>query len=205
VIQLTSPPTGAVPPLATTAFYFDLASPQTYLVAERIERRFEDATWQPAMLDVAARPASPESERVRAQLEARARELRLPLVWPERFPAPVPIAMRVAAFAAEQGAAVAFAIAASRLAFCGGFDVEDRAIIADAAAAAGLDVKRALAAADDEARDAPCAAAGRTLRREPGATLPALRYEGHVYCGEARISAALLVHARAVVQPPSAA
>ncbi len=64
----------------------------------------------------------------------------MPLVWPERFPARVPHAMRAATFAAEQGRAQAFAIAVGRLAFCGGFDVEDPRMLAEAAAAAGLDV-----------------------------------------------------------------
>jgi 2-hydroxychromene-2-carboxylate isomerase len=108
--------------------------------------------------------------------------------------------MRVATFAAERGAGAAFAIAAGRLAFCGGFDIEDRAIIADAAAAAGLDVDEALAAAVDARRDPPTLAAGE-LHDE----LPALRDDEHLYCGEEHITAALLLRARAMTGPPSAA
>ena len=64
----------------------------------------------------------------------RAVELRLPLVWPDGFPVAAPSALRAAAYAAEIGAGARFALAASRLAFCGGFDLEDPEILAEAAA-----------------------------------------------------------------------
>jgi 2-hydroxychromene-2-carboxylate isomerase len=204
VIQLAGRPAAELPAVATTTFFFDLASPDTYLVVERIERRFGDAGWQPAVLEHGGRPGGHERARVVAAVEQRARDLRMPLVWPERFPAPVPSAMRVATYAAERGCAAAFAIAAGRLAFCGGFDVEDPAILADAAAAAGLDVKEALAAARDERRDGAVAEAGRALWVEGVSTLPALRYEDRIHCGEQRITAALLLHARATAEPPHA-
>jgi 2-hydroxychromene-2-carboxylate isomerase len=204
VIQLSTRPVAEIL-AAPEAFYFDLALPDTYLAAERVERRFGDVGWRAAVLEPAGLSSSDELVRRRALFERRAGELRMPLIWPERFPAAVPAAMRVATFAAERGAAAAFAIAAGRLAFCGGFDIEDRAILADAASAAGLDVKRALAAADDPRRDALCAAAGRELRALGVTSLPALRHERHLYCGEAQIAAALVVHAPAVPDSPSAA
>jgi 2-hydroxychromene-2-carboxylate isomerase len=202
VIQLASRPASDAPAVDAAMFFFDLASPDTYLVAERIERRYGDAGWQAAVFEPPdAPPDERELARATAAVELRARELRLPLIWPERYPAPVPSAMRVASFAAERGCAAAFAIAAGRLAFCGGFDLEDAAILADAAAASGLDVKEALAAARDPRRDAPSIAAGRALWAEGVTLLPALRHDEGLYAGEQRITAALLLRASAVDEP----
>jgi 2-hydroxychromene-2-carboxylate isomerase len=193
VIQLAKRAVPEPPEIAAATFFFDLASPDTYLVAERIERRFGDAGWLAAVLEPATTAGAPELRRAMTAVELRAKELRLPLIWPERYPAPVPSAMRVAVFAGERGCAAAFAIAAGRLAFCGGFDIEDQAILADAAAASGLDVKEALAAARDERYDAPSAAAGRALWVEGVSALPALRHEERFYSGEQRITAALVL------------
>jgi 2-hydroxychromene-2-carboxylate isomerase len=204
VIQLTTQPMRARLAAAPETFYFDLSLPATYLAAERVERRFGEIDWRAAVLEPAG-VAPGEHAHLRTIAERRARELRMPLVWPERFPAAVPAAMRVATFAAECGACAAFVIAAGRLAFCGGYDIEDRAILADAAAAAGLDVKRALVAAGDPRRDVLSVAAGRELRARGVTSLPALRHDAHVYAGEERITAALLVHAPAVPDSPTAA
>ena len=86
-------------------FMFDLACPFTYLVAERVERAFDDVRWMPAST-TALRAGSLGSDAaatdaVRVAAEQRAVELRMPLVWPETFPVDVPAAMRVAAHAAE--------------------------------------------------------------------------------------------------------
>lgn len=188
VIQLTQrrPGRGApeAPDMAPT-LYFDLASPYTYLVAERLERRVGAAVWRPAMLP----SPLPRGEEVVADAETRAHTLRMPLVWPERYPSRVPTAMRVATYANEQGCGPAFAIAAGRLAFCGGFDVEDPDILAEAAAAAGLDLEGALAASRDPRRDHQIGMAGRSVEHAGGTVLPALEHERHMYCGEAQISA----------------
>src|SRR5215213_7624806 len=105
--------------------FFDLACPFTYLVAERIERAFDEVAWRPAYADALCRSSLARNAwggaSVRRAAEERAAALRLPLVWPERFPAEVPAAMRVAAYAAEAGRGAAFRVAATRLAFCGGF------------------------------------------------------------------------------------
>ncbi|HEX7292574.1 MAG TPA: DsbA family protein, partial [Conexibacter sp.] len=138
VIQLTQrrrpDPSGRqtmpqAPETAPATLYFDLASPYTYLVAERIERRVGHALWRPAVL----RQPLPRGDEVVAEAQRRAGALRMPLVWPERFPSRVPSAMRVATFANEQGLGPRYAIAAGRLAFCGGFDLEDPDILAEAA------------------------------------------------------------------------
>lgn len=202
VIQLTrrrperaSPEAPGVGP---TTLYFDLASPYTYLVAERVERRLGDAVWRPAALPSAA---GLYDENLVATAQRRAHDLRMPLVWPERFPARVPSAMRVATYATEQSLGASFAIAAGRLAFCGGFDLEDPDILAEAAAAAGVDVDGALAAARDPRRDHQIGIAGRSVGHGGGTTLPALEHERRLYCGEAHISAWLTQAAGAAARP----
>lgn len=185
------------PGTASTTLYFDLASPYTYLVAERVERRVGGAIWRPATL----RAPQPRGEQLVAEALNRAHALRMPLVWPERFPARVPTAMRVATYANEHGCAPAFAVAAGRLAFCGGFDLEDPEIIAEAAAASGLDVDGALVAARDPGRDHQIAMAGRSVEHAGGAALPALEHERRLYCGESHISAWLSQLGGAIARP----
>jgi 2-hydroxychromene-2-carboxylate isomerase len=180
-----------------TTLYFDLASPYTYLVAERVERRVGTAIWRPAVLPGALAP----DEQILADAQQRARALRMPLVWPERFPLRVPSAMRVATYANEQGCGAAFAVAAGRLAFCGGFDLEDPEILTEAAAAAGLDVDGALAAAREPRRDHQLQTAGGAVGHAGGALLPALEHGRRLYCGEPHITAWLLQAGGAIVRP----
>ena len=201
VIQLTQRrPDRAAPQglgVSTATLYFDLASPYTYLVAERVERRVGSAVWRPAMLPT----PQARGEELVAEAQQRASALRMPLVWPERFPSRVPTAMRVATYANEQGCVPAFAIAAGRLAFCGGFDLEDPEILAEAAAASGLDVDGALVAARDPQRDHQIGMAGRSVGHAGGTVLPALEHERRLYCGEPHITAWLSQLGGAVARP----
>ena len=129
---------------------------------------------------------------MRAAAEQRAAQLRLPLEWPDRFPGEVPATMRVASLAIEQGHGGEFILAAGRLAFCGGFDLEDPEILAEAAAAAQIDLDDCLRAARDESRDAPIEATSRRLLAVGADRLPALQVGRALLWGERRISAYLL-------------
>jgi 2-hydroxychromene-2-carboxylate isomerase len=176
-------------------FFFDLACPFTYLAAERVERSFDHVVWQPASSDALRRSALTAdacAASVRRAAEERAAALRLPLVWPERFPEAVPVAMRVAARAAEGGRGAAFVLAATRLAFCGGFDLDDPEILAEAAAAAGVVLDDTLHAARDPGRDGTIEAAGRALLAAGADRLPALRIGRALYWGEERVGEALV-------------
>src|SRR5947209_18949650 len=99
----------------TGEFFFDLASPFTYLAAERVDRAFDAVTWTPASsqtLRCRSLPADESSaQAIMEHAEARAAALRLPLEWPERWPAAVPAAMRVAHCAAQEGRGAAFVLA----------------------------------------------------------------------------------------------
>ena len=170
-------------PLAT--LYFDLSSPYTYLAAERAERLFAGLEWRPASADVLhCTDFGPDSKRA---VTERAALLSLPLVWPEGYPYRVHAAMRVAALAAERGCAAAFVLAASRLAFCGGFDMDDPEIVAEAAAAAGIGLEETLQAAGDVARDGPIEEVGRVLMAGGAQRLPVLRVGRLLFSGEDRL------------------
>ena len=161
---------------AGSAFFYDLACPFSYLVAERVERVMGEVEWIPAPavgLDGGALWTRFEAMRGLAEREARA--VRLPLVWPDQFPANTRHALRAATYAAENGAGASFALAAMRLAFCGGFDLEDSEILGEAAAAAGLSVEACLSAARDCTRDLPLWATARGLHKRGVRRLPALR------------------------------
>ncbi|MDQ4040319.1 MAG: DsbA family protein, partial [Actinomycetota bacterium] len=131
------PPSRRRPPGASTAsFHFDLACPFTYLALERVERQLPEVRWRPTCADALYR-ADPwgddvEAAAKRAAAERRARALRLPLSWPSEHPRAARGAMRAALYAAEQGRGGAFALAAARLAFCGGFDLRDPEVLAEA-------------------------------------------------------------------------
>jgi 2-hydroxychromene-2-carboxylate isomerase len=184
---------GATTP-ARVELFFDLSCPFSYLVAERAERVFDDILWTPASTTAlrCGSLASDEQrlERTRRAAERRAYELRLPLVWPERFPADVPAAMRAASYASEQGRGAAFALAASRLAFCGGFDLDDPEILAEAAAAAGIGLDGCLQAVGELRRDGAIEAAGRRLLSAGANRLPALRVGRALFWGEDRVAEA---------------
>jgi 2-hydroxychromene-2-carboxylate isomerase len=176
------------------AFHFDLACPFTYLALERVERSLPGVRWRPTVADALHRgnpwDDDPSGAQARTAAERRARELRLPLVWPVEHPGSAPSAMRAADFAASQGRGGAFAIAAARLAFCGGFDLNDPEVLAEAAAAAGIGLDECLAAARDSRRDGPLEAAGRRLLALGADRLPAIRVGRVLHCGEQGVAAA---------------
>lgn len=186
------------------AFFYDLSCPFSYLTAERLERLLgEQLVWIP-VLSLRERELS-DRERRRAELLAA--ELRLPLVWPERPGAPVPSAMRAAAHASEVSAAAGFwfALAASRLAFCGGFDLADPEILAEVAASARLPLKECLTAARDRSWDRTLQATARGLRSRGARELPAVRLGRRLLYGESAVTdAAAILRWRALAGAPVA-
>jgi 2-hydroxychromene-2-carboxylate isomerase len=172
-------------PRPHATLFFDLSSPHTYLAAERAERLFAGLEWQPACTGV-LHEADLGREAMRVTCR-RADALGLPLTWPDEHPRPVRGAMRVAALAVELGCAAAFVLAASRLAFCGGFDIDEPDILAEAAAAAGIGLGEALAAAGDIRRDGAIEAAGLSLLAAGAVRLPAMRVGISLFCGEERL------------------
>jgi 2-hydroxychromene-2-carboxylate isomerase len=165
------------------AFYFELGCPFSYLAAERVERMLGEVEWVPVCGSPVPRSGAPEAEE-------RAAALRLPLVWPVRFPAGVPGVMRAAAYACEGGAGARFALAASRLAFCGGYDLDQPEVLSELAAAVGIPRSGCLEAARDACRDAALELAAQSLRRRGVLRLPAFRVAGRLFEGEPALVAA---------------
>lgn len=182
-------------------FSFDLALPGTYFAAERVERFFAGVRWQPvsAVALAAALDRDPYPDTARA--EQRAAQLGVPLVWPDPYPADGRVAMRAAAVACELGRGAPFVLAATRLAFCGGFDLCDPEVLAEAAAAAGLPLDVCLAAVHDHARDAHMQEAGLRLAALGAEELPALRIGRRLFSGERRLPEALAAVTAAAHQP----
>jgi 2-hydroxychromene-2-carboxylate isomerase len=186
---------------ARTTLYFDLVSPATYLAAERVNRLFGQLDWRPALRDAlhGGDPVADAAARERDELAAAARAsvLRLPLVWPDGASS-ARAAMRVASLAYERGRGGAFVLAASRLAFCGGFELDDPEVLAEAAAAANLPLRDAFAAATDEQRDGPMVDDALRLLAAGADVLPVMRVGRMLFSGEDRLNeAAAAAHASA--------
>jgi len=117
-------------------FYYDLGSPQCYLVGETIMSTLPVVPeWEPVL---ASRIAASESaeDPDRAELEQLIGELGLQAMrWPTRWPPDSTRAMLAATYAKKVGRGVAFSLAAFRQEFAGGRDIgdEDTVLIAGAA------------------------------------------------------------------------
>src|SRR5215210_5847344 len=132
---------GAPPEQPT--LYYDLASPEAYLVAERSAGVLgEVPEWQPVRLgglragEVGPFRCAAEIDAYQEDVARRVSAYGLqPLRWPEPFPADSEWAMLVATYAKQIGRAVAFSLAAFRQAFAGGRDLGEPDTVMLAAAA----------------------------------------------------------------------
>ena len=125
------------------AFYFDLVSPEAYLLAERVISLLPAAVWIPVTAAELPAPDTLEGFRCAADRAAffdriertAARRGLQPVRWPDPFPCDSAFAMRAATYASHIGRVVAFSIAAFRQAFAAGRDLgaPDNVLIAAAA------------------------------------------------------------------------
>jgi 2-hydroxychromene-2-carboxylate isomerase len=125
------------------AFYFDLGSPDAYLLAERVLPAMPVATeWIPVL--AAGLPGAESFEAFRCAEERSivlgefvgmaARRGLQPLRWPDPFPFDSSFAMRAATYARQIGRTVPFALAAFRQAFAGGRALDADGVLIAAAA-----------------------------------------------------------------------
>jgi 2-hydroxychromene-2-carboxylate isomerase len=161
------------------AFYFDLASPQAYLAAERILHVLPGpAEWRPII-------AGEQQGVSRAEIERRAQELGLqPLRWPEPFPFDSSLAMRVATYAASIGRTVPFAQAAFRQAFAGGHSLEDPDFVLIAAAACEMHPAAVLRGAELRSTAERLAATSAEAARAGVTDVPAVVVGERAFVGE---------------------
>lgn len=196
-------------------FVMDLASVETYLLVRALSylaSERDGAIWCP----LPSRPAALDDDIDAARNHAL--DLGLPLVTPERHPAPVPRAMRIAALAAARSRAAIFTLRATRLAWSSGADLDRlehgaglgepdpdddeqeylRLIVREI----GLDVREArLAAREGSDWDSELRAIAERLAQVGIAAAPALRWRGRLYTGLPAISG-LLAESERLLQRP---
>ncbi len=124
-------------------FYYDFASPDAYLAAERVMHVLPEVPeWIPVRLSglaaggVGSFRCAEEETIYREDIEARARAYGLQATrWPDPFPGDTEWALLAATYSKQIGRGVAFSLAAFRQAFAGGRDlgVQDNVLIAAAA------------------------------------------------------------------------
>ena len=132
---------------ARPRYLFDLASPWTYLTAAAVAEVVPAAEWVPVVGLSAQRRVDP------VDVERHARELGVRFVWPQDGMPAGRHAARLAALAVEQDLGAAFALAASRLAYGWGRDLDSLDVLAEAAGASGVKLADTLDAVFDVRRD----------------------------------------------------
>jgi hypothetical protein len=183
----------------------DLASVESYLLVRRLSYLAVEqhgALWCPLLSESASLDADIDAARLHAQ------RLRLPLVRPERHPAPVPRAMRIAALAAARSRAAIFTFRATRLAWSTGADLDrlelgaglqepdsdddPEAYLRMIAQEIGIEVADAtLASREGSEWDIELGSTADGLARLGIHAAPALRWCGTVYTGLVAISGVL--------------
>jgi 2-hydroxychromene-2-carboxylate isomerase len=178
-------------------FYFDLADPWSYPVAERILGVLPVVCeWQP--VHGAALGWTAPAIDAAALAEAIAQHGLLPLRPPRRWPPDSRRAMLACTFAKSGGKTVAFALAAFRQAFAGGRDLGDEATVLLAAAAAEMHPRAVLKAMEMRAVADALRRAGERAAAAGVATLPAIQLGDEVFAGPDALDRAL---ARLAVDP----
>ena len=165
-----------------SVFYYDLGSPQCYIVAETIMSTLPVVPeWEPVLASqLTGSEQQPDPDRSEVERLAVALGLQA-LRWPPTWPPDTSTAMLAATYSKRIGRGVAFSLAAFRQTFAGGRDIGDENTVLIAGAACemhpaalrkGIELRStsdALETANGRAR-----AAGVT-------TLPAIEIDGRVF------------------------
>jgi 2-hydroxychromene-2-carboxylate isomerase len=168
-------------------FYYDLGSPTSYLVAERINSSLAVVPeWEPVPAErlEAPRVDAFEGELARVSIERIAVQDGLqPLRWPLQWPPDTRLATLAATYAKRIGRGVAFSLAAFRQTFAAGRDLgeEDTVLIAAAACEmhpAALLKAVALRATEEGLERAVARARGAGVRMLPAIQIGSLLFEG---------------------------
>jgi 2-hydroxychromene-2-carboxylate isomerase len=176
--------------------YFDLASPEAYVAAERAAEVLGVVPeWQPIHLaalpgagELDAFRCAEERDIFRAELERRAAAHGLqPLRWPPGWPGDTALAMRVATYAKSIGRVVAFSLAAFRQAFAAGRDLSDADSVVIAAAACEMHPAAVLKAADTRGVAEALARATAEAAEAGVRGVPAVRVGDRVFHGESAL------------------
>ena len=147
----------------TLEFFFDYASPYSYLACNQVEavaqRTGAELRWRPFLLGAVFKATGNNTPTqvpakgvyIAKDLQDWVSYLGLPaLVLPESFPINSLKANRLALVAAEQGKVAAFSHAAYRAAFAEGKDLSDPKVLAEVARGVGMDADKALAQMENQ-------------------------------------------------------
>jgi 2-hydroxychromene-2-carboxylate isomerase len=161
-------------------FYYDLGSPQCYLVAETIMAGLPVLPeWEPVLGRKFDRPTLN-----RAHIERQATALNLqPIRWPTGWPPDTERAMLAATYAKRIGRAVAFSLAAFRQTFAGGRDLNDENTILIAGAACEMHPTALRKGIELASTRTALQTATRRAQDCGATTLPAIQVADTVYAG----------------------
>jgi 2-hydroxychromene-2-carboxylate isomerase len=164
-------------------FFYDLGSPDCYLVAERIMAELPVVPeWEP-VLGARLGLTSPALDRDRLRAAAAEHELQA-LRLPARWPPDTELAMLAAAYAKRGGKAVAYSLAAFRQAFAGGRDLGDEGTVLIAAAACEMHPRAVLKAVGLRSTRSALEAACERARAAGVTALPAITVGTRTFCGD---------------------
>ncbi len=176
------------PTASNIAFYYDFASPESYLALERLAKSMaalgpELIPVREAELDPLPMP-DPDARRAHIEQRVAADEGILPLIWPEDFPfLDTTDAVTVATYAKSIGKVAVFSLSLFRQIYAGGRDPADRTTLYLAAAASEIH-PRAVDQALTRTRPAEDADAATDAAQSAGVrTLPTLRFGQRMIVG----------------------
>jgi 2-hydroxychromene-2-carboxylate isomerase len=169
---------------AQPVFYYDLGSPQCYIVGETImSTLLVVPEWEPVLASKMA-GSEPQADTDRTEIELVASVLGLQaLRWPSIWPPDTARAMLAATYAKRIGRGVAFSLAAFRQTFAGGRDIGDEDTVLIAGAACEMH-PTALRKGIELRSTADALASANVRARAAGVkTLPAIEMDGRTYEG----------------------
>jgi 2-hydroxychromene-2-carboxylate isomerase len=177
----------------TAAFYYDLASPDAYLAAERVVGVLGTVPeFIPVRIGSVGGFRCAEEEAIyRADVEQRAAAYGLlPVRWPAELPADTEWAMLVATYAKQTGRVVAYSMAAFRQAFAAGRDLGERDWVLVAAAAAEMHPAAVIKSAELRGTRRRLDEATAAARAAGVVDVPAVRVGDRVFHGDRELQAA---------------
>ncbi len=183
----------ATAPTADAVFYYDLASPAGYLIAERIRAELPVVCeWEPVHGAALGLPVVGWSDGELAAVAATVDSLGLlALRLPAERPPDSALAMRVATYAKGAGKSIAFSLAAFRQAYAAGRDLAEEETVLLAAAACEMHPAAVLKGAGLRTTAAALTRAGERATADGVHALPALTLGSETVCGADALDAAV--------------
>ena len=170
-------------------FYYDLGSPQCYIVGEAIMSTLPVVPeWEPVLAaDLAGSEQQADTERSEVERLADALGLQ-PIRWPPTWPPDSERAIRAATYAKKVGRGVAFSLAAFRQAFAGGRDIGDQNTVLIAGAACEMHPVALTKGIELKSTSEALRTANERARAAGVKTLPAIQVGNRTFDGASALS-----------------